>query len=235
MWWPRPRTSKKTAGHSAGDGHTGPSWADRQWAGAPAGTAGTGSPTRREPRNLWVIWAVFGIALLAGLLPIVLFPSLPLLGFLLWTAAVALATGLVVRRLLPGGAATAPAAPPSRLEKLLNWLGVLIALLTLYEILVSRRPVPLWLWVCCMALVAVVTAVTLRTVQPDHRQRVITTVYGMVISLCVLFPLATLPPGSRLTVSALLTVVMLAMVVLLIGAAKRLQRRPVAEEPQGKR
>jgi hypothetical protein len=221
--------------------HTSPSWADEQLASnRPNGTV-LASSSRSSSKQARV-WGVVTICLLLSLVPFFL-PSIfspfhnarerlvLFLGFAVWLAVVAIATIRIIKWLQPGGVPTAAVAPSFQ-ERALNWTGVLLSLLALYAIVVSRHPIPLWLWGSCVTLVAVAIVVTLRSLPPQQRGRIAPTVYAEVIGLCVLFPITTMPRASWSVAFALVTVVMIAMIVLMLVTAARLRAATSAAKPQ---
>jgi hypothetical protein len=236
MWRSKPTT--KLPGHVMSPAHASPSWADKQLAG--------GAPRasdRRESRYWWVGWAALTGLLVLGFLPFALLPYLPpirdererlalFFGIIVWIGLIVFAIGRIGKSLRPSGAGQPAGAVMTRFERALNYTALCLSLLTLYALVVNRRPIPLWLWGCCVATVVVLTMLTLWTLPGSQRRRVAPSVYGMVIGLCILFPVATLPRASRLLASELMTAVMIVMVVLLLKAGTRLRASPAGGEPR---
>lgn len=170
-------------------------------------------------------WVVIVISMTLALLPIVMAPSLPLHSerersalvvlLVVWPVAVILATVVVLRRLLPA-ADPVVTAPSSGNERLLNAIYGFVGLLTIYELLLRRRPLPLWVWLGCVLLVAVATLLVLRGLTRDRRRRLSTAIYGGAIGLIVLFPTATLSRRFQFVASLTATILILIMTVLLI-------------------
>ncbi|HEV2439525.1 MAG TPA: hypothetical protein VGX97_05635 [bacterium] len=202
--------------------YAGPSWADRRSTDAAVQATGAPSRTRREWTTPWITGLALVISVVLATLPIFLVPMFPArtLTLLLWALAVFIATAAVLKRLVPASSLVA-ASPSPRAERPLNVLGVLLACLTLYEISISRRPIPLWLWFCCAAIVAVMTIIALWSLPRDQRGRIAGTVYGMIVGLCILFPVMTMPRRFRGATSLVLTIVLLTTLVLMITAASR--------------
>jgi len=76
--------------------------------------------------------------------------------------------------------------------------------------------------------------IALRSLPRDQRHRIANTVYGMIVGLCILFPVMTVSRRFRGIASLLLTIVIMATLVRMISAATRQRKTPVVEDPRGK-
>lgn len=102
-------------------------------------------------------------------------------------------------------------------ERFLHAIFGFVGLLTLCELLLRRRPLPAWVWLGCVLLVAVATLLVLRGLSRDRRRRLSTAIYGGAIGLIVLFPTATVPRRFQFAVSLAATTLILTLMVLLIN------------------
>ena len=205
--------------------HTGPSWADRSSGNNPARRPASPRGVGRAAHAAWETWVVIVISMALALLPLVLAPRLPLYGerersalivlLVMWPVAVILATIVVLRRWLPA-ADPVFSDPPSRRERFLNAIFGFVGLLTVYELVLRRRPLPVGVWLACVLLVAVATLFVLRGLSRDRRRRLSTAIYGGAIGLIVLFPTAAMSRRFQFVVSLAATILILIMTVLLI-------------------
>lgn len=241
MWWPSIGKGRRAAHSTRTPPHAGPSWADQWSVQGAARLAEPSSRTASDSSATRIVWSTIAISMVAGLLPIFLLPiflphqspresqAITVL-LMLWVLVVAIATTVILRRVLPASP-TVASSPPSRVEKILNWTAVLLSLLAFYAAAVTRRSIPLWLWVCCGVIMALMTVLALRSLPRDQRSRIAGTVYGMIIVLAVLFPVVTVPRRFHSMASLLVGIVVTAMLVLEINAATRRRKAPSLTDP----
>jgi hypothetical protein len=195
MWQSRPANGGRTNSPTSG-AHTSPSWADIQRSGTAIRPAGTGHLLgRRSP----VYWMVLVLLIALAAVPAILAlrgPTPPLWVQLAWVAII-VAGAIILSRMSSRGAVVAARPAASVPERALDWTFGFIALVLLYGLWTRHWQVPLWFWGVCAALIALFGSAALHVSPRGVRRRISLTIYGAVIALCSLFPVAALPRSAR--------------------------------------